>query len=193
INFTAAGAITVLGPAVADDTIGRRAWGFVLAAETFGMVLGGLIALRLGVNRLLRLGVVCMFAEIPIMVGLAEAPRVVILLPAAVVAGIAIEQFAIAWESTMQRYIPTEKLARVYSFDALGSFIAIPLGQVAAGPAALAWGAEPTLLAGALITLLAVAGMLLSRDVRTLPSAPSPEPEHAESPTRELDKISGGQ
>jgi hypothetical protein len=93
----------------------------------------------------------------------------------------------------MQRYIPTEKLARVYSFDALGSFIAIPLGQVAAGPAALAWGAEPTLLAGALITLLAVAGMLLSRDVRTLPSAPSPEPEHAESPTRELDKISGGQ
>jgi MFS family permease len=193
INFTAAGAITVLGPAVADDTIGRRAWGFVLAAETFGMVLGGLIALRLRVNRLLRLGVVCMFAEIPIMVGLAEAPRAVILLPAAVVAGIAIEQFAIAWESTMQHYIPTEKLARVYSFDAVGSFIAIPLGQVAAGPAALAWGAEPTLLAGALITLLAVAGMLLSRDVRTLPSGPSPEPERAESPTRELDKISGGQ
>jgi predicted MFS family arabinose efflux permease len=184
LNFAHAAAVGVLGPAVADATIGRKFWGLVLAAQTAGMVLGALIALRLRVNRLLRLGVICMLGEIPVMVALAEVPQVAILIPAALIGGIAVEQFAIAWESTMQRYVPPQMLARVYSYDALGSFIAIPLGQTLAGPAALKWGLGPTLLACAAIVLLAVLGMLLSRDVRTLPTMPqslvaAPEPEPA--------------
>jgi predicted MFS family arabinose efflux permease len=174
LNFAHAAALGVLGPAVADDTIGRKYWGVVLAASTVGMVLGALIALRLRVNRLLRLGVICMLGEIPVMVALAEAPQAAILIPAALLGGITIEQFAIAWESTMQRYVPPRMLARVYSYDALGSFIAIPLGQTLAGPAALAWGLGPTLLGCAAIVLLSVLGMLLSRDVRTLPTIPPP-------------------
>jgi predicted MFS family arabinose efflux permease len=176
LNFAQAAAVGVLGPAVADGTIGRRYWGLVLAAQTAGMVLGALLALRLRVRRLLRLGVICMLGELPVMVALAQKPQVAILLPAALIGGLAIEQFAIAWESTMQRYVPPQVLARVYSYDALGSFIAIPLGQVLAGPAALAWGPRPALLAAAAIVLLAVGGMLLSRDVRTLPAIPPAEP-----------------
>ena len=41
-----------------------------------------------------------------------------------------------AWDTTMQEHVPADKLARVYSYDMLGSFVAIPLGQVVAGPLA---------------------------------------------------------
>jgi hypothetical protein len=63
-------------------------------------------------------------------------------------------------------------LARVYSYDALGSFIAIPLGEVSAGPVARLIGTGPALLGAAGIVLVAVAGTLLSRQVRTLEHQP---------------------
>ncbi|MGX7677036.1 MFS transporter [Plantactinospora sp. DSM 117369] len=47
INFAYASSVNVLGPAVADETIGRPAWGVVLAAQTAGMVAGALVALRI--------------------------------------------------------------------------------------------------------------------------------------------------
>ena len=86
----------------------------------------------------------------------------------AVLSGVAMEQFGIAWESTMQEHVPADKLARVYSYDVLGSFIAIPLGQVAAGPIAQASGVEATMIGAGAIVFVATIGMLLSRDVRTL-------------------------
>ena len=165
LNCAHAAAIGVLGPVIADETFGRRVWGFVLAAETLGMVLGAIVALRLRVNRLLRLGVICMLGEVPLFIAMAEAPRVAVLIPAALAAGLGIEQFGIAWESTMQRYIPEHLLSRVYSYDMLGSFLAIPLGQVVAGPAALAWGEQTTLLVAAGLAVVSVAFMLVFREV----------------------------
>ncbi|MGE5827351.1 MAG: MFS transporter [Micromonosporaceae bacterium] len=183
INAAEVGAVQVLGPAVADATVGRRAWGLILAAQTAGMVVGALIAMRLRLRRLLRWGIFGAAGGVGLLVALAVAPRIAVLLPAAFLTGIVMEQFAVAWETTIQEYIPPDKYARVYSFDALGSFAAIPIGQVVAGPVAAAVGVTPTLLGAAGITVLAVAGMLVSRDVRTLerrpaalPSAPEPAP-----------------
>jgi hypothetical protein len=74
----------------------------------------------------------------------------------------------------------------VYSYDALGSFLAIPLGEVSAGPVARAIGTGPALLGAAGIVAVAVAGTLLSRQVRTLEHGPATgpdpvpdDPEHA--------------
>jgi hypothetical protein len=53
----------------------------------------------------------------------------------------------------------------------LGSWIAIPLGQVAVGPLAAAIGTRDTLLTLATLVILAVLGMLASRDVRRLRAA----------------------
>jgi MFS family permease len=191
LNFAHAATIGVLGPAIADETIGRKFWGLVLAAQTVGMVLGALIALRLRVNRLLRLGVICMLGEIPVMVALAETPHVAVLIPAGLIGGIAVEQFGIAWESTMQRYVPPHLLARVYSYDALGSWVAIPLGQTIAGPVAIAFGLEAALLGSAAIVLLSVAGMLISRSVRDLPTIP-PELPTQDSPREEKVLLANG-
>lgn len=167
-NAAHTGAIAVLGPAVADGTIGRGAWGLVLAAETTGMAVGAVIAMRIRVRRLLRYGVLCVGAEIFFVAALAVAPRTAILLVTALLAGIALEQFGVAWETTMQEHVPADKLARVYSYDAVGSFVAIPAGQVAAGPAAVAVGAEGALLGAAGLMGVAVVGMIASRDVREL-------------------------
>ncbi|WP_199752788.1 hypothetical protein [Actinoplanes sp. ATCC 53533] len=54
----------------------------------------------------------------------------------------------------------------------VGSFVAIPVGQVAAGPIAQAVGVEPTLVGAAALIRLAVAGMLASRDVRNVRHRP---------------------
>jgi MFS family permease len=87
------------------------------------------------------------------------------------VAGVGLEQFGVAWETTMQEHVPADKLARVYSYDMLGSFIAIPVGQVVAGPLAEEYGVRATLVGAAVLCALAVAGMLGRRDVRRLEHA----------------------
>jgi MFS family permease len=184
LNAVLAGALLVLGPAVADETIGRAAWGLVLAAQPAGAVLGAIIALRLRVRRLLLVGVISISSVLLLVLALALAPRVELLLAAALLTGIGVELFAVAWETTVQEHIPAEKLARVYSYDALGSFLAVPVGQVAAGPAALTIGTEAALLAGAGIVGLAVAGMATNADVRRVehhlhPTTPTGSPQRS--------------
>jgi MFS family permease len=168
INASLTAGLSVLGPVVADDTVGRRAWGLVLAADTVGMIIGAVIAMRIRVHRLLLLGVAGTGLELLPMLTLGVAPHLGLLMAAAFVAGVGIEQFGIAWETTMQEHIPAEKLARVYSYDMVGSFIAIPIGQVLAGPIAQAVGVEATLVGAAVLIGVAVLGMLSSRDVRQL-------------------------
>jgi MFS family permease len=168
LNAVFAGALLVLGPAVADESIGRSAWGFVLAAQTTGAVVGAVIGMRLRVRRLLLTGVLCMTSELFLLLALALAPQVGVLLVAALLTGLGIEMFGVAWETTVQAQVPTDKLARVYSYDALGSNLAVPVGQVTAGPASLAMGVESTLLLGAGIVGLTIVGMVSNRDVREL-------------------------
>ncbi|GIM89789.1 MFS transporter [Paractinoplanes toevensis] len=173
LNAATAASMGVLGPLVADDSFGRRSWGFVLAAQTAGLILGAVIAMRLRVRRLLAFGVLAMTVEALLPAAMAVAPKVGLLVVCAFIGGLGLEQFGIAWETTMQEYIPAEKLARVYSYDMLGSVVAIPIGQVVIGPAALAFGTEPTLLIAAGVILLSVLGMLASRDVRSLQHRPA--------------------
>ena len=176
VNACLAGGFTVLGPAVADGTVGRDGWGFVLGAQTLGMMLGAVLAMRLRVRRLLFAGVACVGFEALPLLTLGVAPRLGLLMAAAFLAGVTIEQFGIAWETSMQEHVPAENLARVYSYDMVGSFLAIPVGQIVAGPIAEAAGLQATLVGAAALVALATLGMLLSRDVRTLPHLLPTEP-----------------
>ena len=171
INAALVGATSVLGPSVADATFGRSWWGGVLAAETAGMVAGGLVALRFRPRRLLLVGVVCVAAEVTLPLGLALRVPVYALTVAAFLCGMCLEQFGIAWETSLQQEIPADRLARVYSYDMLGSFVAIPLAQVTVGPLASAFGVRATLLGAAGIIVLSTLAMLAVRDVRVLRAA----------------------
>jgi MFS family permease len=99
---------------------------------------------------------------------LGVAPMLGVLIAASFIAGMGVAQFGVAWETTMQEHVPADKLARVYSYDMLGSYIAMPIGEVVVGPVGQAVGVEATLVGAAVLIGVAVLGMLASRDVRTL-------------------------
>ncbi|GAA4940878.1 MFS transporter [Streptomonospora halophila] len=168
VNAAWSGGVKVLGPAVADATIGRGLWGVVLSAETFGALAGGLLAARWQPRRALLLGVSLVALDALPLLTLGYAPTVPFLLPAMFLTGVALEQFGVAWEVSLQQNIPPEKLARVYSYDALGSFVALPLGETAAGPLAALVGIRPTLGGGAALIVLACLAALSVPGVRRL-------------------------
>ena len=173
LNMIHTGAWFTLGPAIAKDTIGEQGWGFVLSAESFGLVLMTVILLRVDLRRPLLSGMLgCALMGIP-MVILGVEPHLLALVVAAFVAGAGIEVFSIGWNLAMQENIDDEMLSRAYSYDALGSFVAMPVGQLLYGPLGEAFGYRDVLLwsgvAYAVIALLA----LTSRSVRTLGRAPA--------------------
>ncbi|HET8616219.1 MAG TPA: MFS transporter [Actinomycetales bacterium] len=168
VNAALTGGIAVLGPAVADDTFGRRTWGFVLAVQTLGMVVGGLIALRWQPRHALRYGVALTALTAAPLLVLAHAPRPLVLAAVLLLDGIAIEQFGVAWDVSLQQNVPADRLARVYSYDAVGSFVAIPVGEMLVGPVAGQVGLEDTLTGAAVLVVLATVAALASGSVRSL-------------------------
>ncbi|WP_104164434.1 MFS transporter [Cryobacterium sp. N22] len=168
VNAAFVGAIAVLGPLVADDSFGRAAWGLIIAAETVGLALGGLLALRWRPRHALGIGVGLVAVTALPIVGLAMVPLVPLLVIAFLLGGVAIEQFGVAWDQSLQQNIPPAKLARVYSYDAVGSFIAIPVGEILVGPLAHLWGTTPVLLGCAAVIVVASLAALSVRSVRRL-------------------------
>ncbi|MGW5741138.1 MFS transporter [Amycolatopsis sp. NPDC003861] len=168
VNAVTAGALLVIGPLVADDTFGRTGWGFALAVQTAGSLLGGILAAHWQPRRMLFVGVALVLVDALPMLVLGQTPYLLPLLVAMFLSGIAIEQFSVAWDVSLQENIPPDKLARVYSYDMLGSCIAMPLGQISVGPLAEHAGRSATLLGGAALVVGATALVLCSSQVRGL-------------------------
>jgi len=168
LNAAYSGAVGVLGPTIADESFGSGGWGLVLASETIGMLVGGVLGLRLRPQRPLLVGVVCMAGCAFLPFALALGMPVAILAGVNFLAGMGVEQAGIAWETSLQQEIPEDRLARVYSYDALGSFVAIPLAQATVGPLSAAIGVHTTLLGAAVVILGCTVAMLAVRDVRAL-------------------------
>jgi MFS family permease len=102
------------------------------------------------------------------------APVVWVLVLAFFLGGVAIEQFSVAWDVALQSHIPPDRLARVYSYDMLGSMAAVPLGQLAAGPLSAAFGTTPVLLSAAAVIVAASIGAALVPAVRRLETVRQP-------------------
>jgi MFS family permease len=167
-NAAFAGGQQILGPLIADRTFGRGGWGLVLAAETAGMLAGGVVALRWMPRRPILTGMLWVLPTVPILLGLALAPYVLPLMAIGFFSGIGVEQFSVAWDTALQEHIPPERLARVYSYDMLGSLLAVPVGEIAVGPIAAHVGTRATLLGAAAVALVAVAAAVATPSVRKL-------------------------
>ena len=169
VNAMILGVEGVLGPAVAKEHLGgAAAWGLILTAQSLGLVAGGLLLLRFRPRRLLLAATLGLLLTIPFALGLAGPLPVAGLVILAALAGIGLETSGIMWDTTMQQEIPQEKLSRVYSYDALGSFVLIPLGVAIVGPVSELIGTRETIIAAAAISLTATLAVLLVRDVRTI-------------------------
>jgi MFS family permease len=169
LNAAETGAFNVLGPLVAREELGGAgAYGGLLAAEAVGLVLGGLIALRFRPARPLLVGCAAMAGLPPVLILLALGAPLPVLLIAALVMGIGIETFSVLWDTSLQQHVPQQALSRVSSYDALGSFVFIPLGQIAAGPTADLVGRDRALYLAAAIVTVSILAMLATTDIRRL-------------------------
>ena len=162
------GAQGVLGPIVVGDSLGRPAWGWALSTMMLGFVVGGLVTLRWKPRRALYVGTwfLMLTAAFPVAMALSDSLAVVLL--GAFLHGFGLEIFSVGWDLSIQEQVAPDKLARVYSFDMIGSFIARPVGLALTGPVAELVGFRTWLLVVGAVIVVSVLVALTSRDVRRL-------------------------
>jgi len=165
------GAFQVLGPVVARTHLGGpAAWGLITASESVGLIVGGLVSLRFTPRRpmlfIVLIGGAIALAPISLAM-LWSLPAVCL---ASFGLGITLEIMMIQWTVALARRIPPERLARVSSYDALGTVMAMPVGALVAGPLAAVIGVSVTQYGAAALILAATVLALIPRDVRAMRS-----------------------
>ncbi len=171
------GGFQILGPVVARAHLGgASAWGAITAAESFGYIAGGILSLRFTPRRPM-LFVVLSGAAIAISpLSLAMLWPLPLICCAAFGLGLAIEIMMVQWTVALARNIPPGKLARVSSYDALGSVMAMPAGALIAGPLAAAIGVPATQYGAAALIVVVSLLALIPRDVRQMRAGPVSQP-----------------
>jgi MFS family permease len=178
LNAIHAGALLTLGPVVAKDTIGEQGWGYILSAESLGLIAMTAVMLRRRLERPLFYGMLGMStAGIPIVL-LGAKPELLPLVVLAFLAGAGMELFGLGWMLAMQENIEERMLSRAFSYDALGSFAAMPIGQLAYGPLALAFGYGEVLIVSGIVYTAICLLTLVSASVRNLQRAPAEVAAH---------------
>lgn len=169
-NFAGA-ALFVLGPVVAKRYLGGAwTWSALVSMFGAGAIVGGLLAMRWRPERPLLASCVAAipYGSQPLAMGLHlpwEALAAV-----AFVTGIGLSIHLALWFTTFQRLVPPEHLSRVSSYDALGSFVLIPVGSALAGPVASWIGIYPTLVGSGLISLVCIFIVIAQPSVREIRS-----------------------
>jgi predicted MFS family arabinose efflux permease len=163
------GAFQILGPVVARAHLGGpAAWGAITAADAVGLITGGLVSLRFTPRRPMLFVVIIGAAIAVAPLSLAMLWPLPLVCLASFGLGTTIEIMMVQWTVAMARNIPPHKLARVSSYDLLGSVMAMPIGALIAGPLAAAIGVSATQYGGVALIILASALALIPRDVRRM-------------------------
>lgn len=173
----------VLGPIVVQMGYGEAAWGWTLASVTVGFMAAGLLTLRWLPRRALFVGTAFLVLAAGFPAALAANLNLGLVLFGAFVHGFGLEVFSVAWDLSIQENVDPDKLARVYAFDVVGSFIARPLGLAMTGSVADAVGYSTWLWIVAGVIVVTILGALTVRPIRQLErklprrtNDPEPEP-----------------
>lgn len=172
VNLAYEATLGVLGPiATKEHNGGPKEWSWVIAAITLGMIVGGVLALRVHFSRPLLVGILPeIFVGLWIFI-IGVPNQLVATLLLAFATGITIEIFYVVWSTSMQQHIPSESYSRVVSYDALGSYALAPIGLVVIGPIIEAIGVAQTSRLLAIMTVIAVVVPLTFKEVRSLRNA----------------------
>jgi MFS family permease len=173
----------VLGPYIAKHAMGgARTWGIVVTGEGIGALLGGLAGLRFRPQRPM---VAVSFLFLPTAIQsvlLAFHARVELLAPAAALAGFAFSCGTVVWDTSMQRTIAPDKLARVAAYSWMGAMVFLPAGYALAGPISSLVGMRAYLLFGAGWLIVSTLAVVRVRSVREFVWEPTPEAAPAAVP-----------
>lgn len=174
-NMVFVGCWAVLGPLVAKEQYGGAgAWAVVLACGGVGALGGSVIALRWRPARPLLASVLAAYPLLLELLALAVYAPVWMVATASFLTGAGIAVHLTLWFTVFQREVPEHAQSRVSSYDALGSFVLIPLGMAIVGPVAAGIGLQETLWAGFAISLVCQLAIVALPSVRAM-RAPEPE------------------
>ena len=169
INMAFESMLSVLGPLnFSDPTTGPQHWSYNLAGLSVGMLIGGIWALKVKIERPLFLAMVLIALSAVWDFSLAFDVSLIATVAAAVFSGISLEIFMVTWNTSLQHHVPEESYSRVSSYDTLGSFGIAPLGIVIAGPLAMHFGVNTILIITGCTTFLASVASLFVPSVRQL-------------------------
>ncbi|MFC3450826.1 hypothetical protein [Amycolatopsis speibonae] len=168
LNAIQMGVWQVLGPSIAPTTIGATGWGLVASVKAAGLVIASLMMIKIAVRRPLLKGLVAMSATAVPLVLLGAGSNLVLLAVATFLAGMGSALFGIVWDTARQRNIPNTMISRVTSYDDCGSYVAIPVGQLAVVPIASAAGMPQVALIGGIAYFVIALLPLALRSVRDL-------------------------
>ncbi len=164
INVTDAGPRNIALPFLIHDHLGLEveALGLVASAFSLGSVLAAVLLGRL--RRIRRRGPLA-YGAIGLcglmIIGYGLSPNLAVLCMVATIYGMSFATGGLVWTNTLQAMVPPERLGRVSSIDALGSFVLLPAGFALAGWLTDAVGPARVFLIGGTATVgLALLGLL---------------------------------
>jgi len=175
-NFAGA-SLFVLGPVVAKrDLGGAWTWSVLVSGFGAGAIVGGVLALHWRPRRPLLTSCV---AAIPygsqtLAMGLHLPWQV--LACVAFATGVGLSIHLALWFTVFQQQVPEAHRSRVSSYDALGSFVLVPVGSALAGPVASVVGIYATLVGSGLISLSCIAIVIAQPSVWAIGNSPVPAP-----------------
>jgi MFS family permease len=165
-NATNRGFWQILGPVIANDTIGAKGWGLVLSAQGVGALLASVVLVRLPVPRRPMAPALSAMAlgTLPLLL-LGTGANAYWLAAASFVAGVVTDFFTVVWETVNYTHIPERLLSRVGAHDEFWSFVSFPVGQLSAPILAAAFGTAVVAVTGGGV---AAGAMLLTSLLRPL-------------------------
>ena len=165
-NATNMGFWQILGPVIANDTIGAKGWGLVLSARGVGALPASAVLVKLPLMRRPMTPALSSMAlaTLPLLI-LGIGPNTLWLVAASFLAGVVAEFFTVVWETVNYTHIPQRLLSRVGAHDEFWSSASFPIGQLSAPLLAATFGTAAVAVTGAGV---AAAAMLLTSLVPSL-------------------------
>jgi MFS family permease len=174
----------LLGPVLSKDYLGgARAWGFILAANAAGAIVGGALIIGCRPRRPLVVAVIGSFGyPMPCLLLALHAPAFGVA-AGALAAGIGSAVSNTFSTTVMQQQVPPGMLARANAFALTGSFALGSAGFAIIGPIAAVVGAGTVLGFGAAWGILSPAVVLAVPAVRAVAWCPAASRDPAKSPS----------
>jgi len=164
-----AAAENVLGPLIALEHFdGAKSWSYVITAESVGLIVGSLIAIKVKPKYPMRFLMLSSFTITFYIASLAKPQSLTVIALGAFLFGITLDLWGTVWSTALQRKVPRDSLSRVSSFDAMGSLMFRPIGLAIAAPLSTLLGIENFIYILAVITVFAIVLPLFNSEVRNM-------------------------
>ncbi|NBO17016.1 MAG: MFS transporter [Actinobacteria bacterium] len=170
-----AAAENVLGPLVALEHFnGAKSWSFVITAESAGLIVGSLIAIKVKPKFPMRFLMLSSFTVTSYIWSLAKPQSLWFIAFCAFLFGITLDLWGTLWSTALQRKVPRDSLSRVSAFDAMGSLMFRPIGLAIAAPLSSLLGIQTFVYILAAVTVIAIILPLFNKGVWSMSYEDSP-------------------